>query len=64
MGKGSKPRPMKKQAFDQNFDEINWKSKTSPKTTPCKETDIIEILSTPCITPVLTTEEMLKEFSR
>ena len=23
-GKGSKPRPVKKKTFDNNFDQINW----------------------------------------
>jgi hypothetical protein len=23
-GKGSKPRPMKRKVFDNNFDQINW----------------------------------------
>jgi hypothetical protein len=28
-GKGDKPRPIKKQIFDKNFDEIDW-SKNEP----------------------------------
>lgn len=27
-GKGDKPRPIKKQIFDKNFDEIDWKKNT------------------------------------
>jgi hypothetical protein len=28
MGKGCKPRPTNKKKFDNNWDSINWKSKT------------------------------------
>lgn len=31
-GKGDKPRPTNKKSFDQNFDQIKWKSLVSEPT--------------------------------
>jgi len=36
-GKGSNPRKVNKKVYDQNFDEINWKSKKDLKTNIEKE---------------------------
>jgi len=36
-GKGSKPRPVNKEKYDENFDDIQWKGIPEPKPTSVKK---------------------------